>query len=814
MALWLDAVVQDVRHGLRSFRADPWFTTLTIGTLGAAIGVTTVVFSLINGILLRSLPYPDPDRLVRISEYHPGGQATLVQPSLLNITFDAWKGNTRTLEDFGPYSERAYAVLGAGDADWVVGASLSPAIFRMLRATPRLGRFFTAEETMEGADRVVVLSSSFWQQRFGGRPDAIGQTLTIDGRRCVIIGVAPEDFSFPDSHRQLFTPFVMPRASAAPGAPPPVSPLSIMGRLRPDATPAHVENEGTAIARGLAQPPQANMFFGQGGPVTIRVRTMLQEMTAGARPALLVLSGAVILVLLIACANVACLLLSRGVDRERELSVRAALGAGRWQLLRQQLTESATLGLLAGLVGILLAWWLLRLLPSILPPSFPRVDGVRLDPRALLFACGVALASGVLAGIVPSLRARHNLVAALGARGASSGAGAAHARRGLLIAEAALSVILIVGAILLTRSFVRLLNVDTGYDAGRVLTARISGPGGLPRSGAFTLALLDRIRALPGVEAAGASNMAPFGDATHLLGFRLSGDRPEPIIASALGYVVTPGYIEALRLRLRQGRMLAPSDADAGTQAIVVNQAFVKAYLNDGRPAVGRQYKGLLAEDLVAEIVGVVSDVLKDGPLRAGRPELYVPYGRHGAVGGGRQIFLVIRTLDDPLRLTAPLRDLVAKADPTAVVHNIDALDDDVSHSVAQPRFTTVVLTGFAAIALGFAGVGLCSVLSYAVSRRRRELGVRAALGATRGDLIALVVREGVGTTLAGVIVGLAAAVILAGLLRTVLFGIGPLDVVSFLLAPAIILIVALVACALPARRAASVDPIETLKAE
>jgi len=815
----MEGFKQDLIHAVRIFLRNKAFAIPALLTLGLGIGVTTAVFSLVYGILLRPLPYRDSSRLVRISEFHPGADSSLREAVVSNLTFEAWRREPRTLEGVAAYSERAYTVTGSGDAERLRAAAVSPTLFSLLGVSPVAGRFFEPDEGNEGADGVVVLAHDYWQERFGSNADAIGRTITLDDRPRIVIGVAPPGFSFPDPGRRLFTPYVMPRQSAESTADRQIRVLFAIGRLKPSVTIAQAETEGTLIARGVGpRPVAADLLFGKGGPVTVRVRTIADQVTTAVRPILLLLTLGVTLVLLIGCANVSNLLLTRGVARSRELAVRAAIGAGYGQVLRQLLIEGLLLSVAGGVFGLLIAWNFIRLLPMYVPRTFPRLQDVRLDWEALIFAVAISLLVGALASIVPALRGGNvNLVRALreGA-GTSADTHNIRFRRGLLVVEAAFAVLLLAGATLLTRGFTRLLNTDTGYDAANVLTARISLQG-IPnpeRWQQLATAVLERLRSVPGVGAAGAASMAPLGDSTFVMGFHLAGDRPVPVIARALGYVVTPGYAETLHLRLRQGRLLAVTDIGAKTQAIVVNEEFVKTYLNDGQPVVGRQYANMLMPNGITEIVGVVGNVLKNGLIDTPRTEFYVALGSQGVINVGREINLLVRTAGDPRSFADTLRQAVREVDRNAPVHNINVLAAELSATAGEARFATIMLGAFAALAVGLAAIGLYGVLAYGVTSRRREIGVRLALGASRANLFALVMREGIGVTCAGLLVGLWAAAALTRLMRSLLFGIDSLDVISFMAAPLILIVVALCACLLPAWRASSIDPLIALRHE
>jgi putative ABC transport system permease protein len=498
--------------------------------------------------------------------------------------------------------------------------------------------------------------------------------------------------------------------------------------------------------------------------------------------------------------------------------VRSALGAGAARLARQMLTESAAIGLLGGAAGVFVAWTLVKAVPAWAPEGFPRLGDVQLDARVLAFAVALSLAAGALAGLIPALRAARGDLAPTLRTGDDRSVGTGGRIRALLLAgEAALSVVLLIGAALLMRSFVTLAHVDPGYDARNVLTARIYLTGGAAapeRRFQLVQTLTERFRSNPQVLAAGLSNMAPLGESTFVSGFRFGTNASgQPITARALQYVVTAGYAEALKLRLKEGRLIAPADETAAVQAMLVNEAFVRAYVTDGRSLVGRRYQGLIGDDsLTTEIVGVLGDVLKDGLDTQPQPEIYIAHRKDRTIT--RELNVAIRTAGDPAAFAPSLRGIVHDVEPTAAMGRVGSLSSQVADSVSEPRFSTAVLTVFAALALGIAATGLYGVLSYNVSQRRREIGIRAALGATRGDLIGLVVRQGLGTTLAGLAVGVVVAMIAARRLRPLLFGITPLDLPSFVVMPIILLIVAVLACVVPARRAAATDPALTLKSD
>jgi putative ABC transport system permease protein len=786
-------------------------------TLALGIGANTAIFSIVYGVLLRPLPVPDPDRLVQLSEVVPGGMPALPGATWIsNLTIYAWEPHRKTIGPIANFSTGSSTV--GGDVPVRVRRGFVGAqFFEVLGVHPVLGRFFVREDVEPKAPLVTVISDEMWRESFGADPGVVGRMLTIDELPHRIVGVAPPRIPFFGTNPRFWTPVVVARPQRPDGSLRAEGTRAI-ARLVPGATPAHAAAEGTALARTVTRPISAEMLFGKGGPVEVQVRTVTDQLTLRVRPALLVLLVAVSLLLLTACANVANLFLSRGVSREREVSVRVALGASRGRLVRELLTESLVVSAIGGAAGVALAWMLLRTLPVAAPQDFPRLDDVQLDWRALAFAVAVSVLAGLVAGLIPAVRgARPDLLPALreGA-GASSSRRTAFLRRALLVSEASLAVILLVGAALLGRSFVNLIRTDAGYNARNVLAARIYLPGasrGQAQSDAVVPALLDRVRAFPGVISAGAGNMAPLGASTYVAGFTLPVPGREAVTARALSYVITPGYAETLGLRLRRGRFFDARDEASGVQALIVNEEFVKTFMAGVEP-VGFRFDGSVVTDkyATAEIIGVVGNVLKDSLDQRPQAEMYVV-----AAGGAtirREINLVLRTVGDPAPYAEHVRRITSELRRDAAIDRAEPLANQVADSVAQQRFAAAVLVAFATLALMLAAVGLYGVLSYTVARRQREIGVRSALGATRAGIVAMILREGMAVVLFGLAIGLLSAAALTRLMQTLLVGVEPLDVTSFAVAPAALACVALVACAVPARRAAATDPAIALRCE
>lgn len=811
----MDGLRQDVRHALRAMRQQKGLSLAALLSLALGLGANTALFSVVYGVLMRPLPYPEADRLVRLAEEHPGANAAFRGSLLTDYTLRAWRDDPEMLEGIAVFGRDALTDTTGSEAVRVASAAVSPSLFPLLRVRPAAGRLLVEEDAREGATPVAVLSDGLFRERFGGDPAALGSTLTLDGEAYTVVGVMEPGFYFPDREVRLWTAY--PEVGPAEGNS--ISFFAAIGRLRPGATVAQAAAEGTAAARSVERPPIAEAVFGKGGPVEVRVRSLLDEMTADVRPALLVLSVGVGFVLLICCANVANLLLSRGVSRQRELAVRASLGASRRRILRQVVTESLVLALLGGALGVALCGALLATLPELAPEDFPRLDAVALDGRALLFAALTALAAGLLAGALPALRAagRDLLPALHQGAGASGGRRTARLGSGLLVAEAALAVMLLVAAGLLVRSFTRLISVDPGYERDGVLVAQVylSGQPEPELTRQLGRDLARRVTALPGVEAAGIGNMAPLGRMTALRQFELPSavTGGDPVTARAISYAVTPGYAEALGLRLVEGRFFLPDDLGADLRPLLVNEELVRSYLSDGRPVVGRRFELGAGPDRGQphEIVGVVGNVLKEGLDAEPQGEMYALLQDGHTLPG--QFFLLARTAGDPLALASAVREAVGELAPAAAVETA-TLASRVEASVSHPRFAAATLASFALLALVLAATGLYGVLSYNVSRRRREMGIRGALGADRVRIVQLVLRQGLLVTAGGLALGIGGAAAVARLLTNLLFGVTPFDPVAFATAPLLLLAVALAACLLPAWRAASVPPTEALRAE
>ena len=811
-------LAQDVRSAWTAMRRSPGFTITALVTLALGVGATTAALAVVHGVLLLPLPYAAPGQLVRIWEERPPGVSPAGNRWLSRGAYVAWQPQSRTLDALGGYGLiESHVRLGAAPAK-VAGARVSALVLGTLGVAPASGRLFTEDDDRAGAAPVVIISDRLARERSGSSADAPGAALVIDGIAHTIVGVMPASFAFPEPGVRFWVPYAIPRSAGEAGP----FVFTALGRLKPGASAAQAEAEGTAAARAAPADNLTDFFFGNGGSPVVHVRPLVEDMTVPARPALSMVAAAAALVLIIACANVASLVLSRGVARQRELAIRAALGGSRARLLRHLLAESALMAVGGSVLGLLLAALLVRSLGVAAPAWLPRVEDLAFDGPALVIWMITTLVAATATAIAPVIRfGRVDMADAL--RGADRSAAEAHrgarARRlrdTLLVLEAAFAVILIAGATLLARSFVRLMAVDPGYTADGVLIATVELPREAPeaRIDALIDGALGGLRVMPGVIAAGAGAMIPLMRQTAMISFAVpaSAAGGKPTTGRALVYWVTPGYAEALRLRLREGRFFEAGDRRAGTLRTVVNEEFVRQHLASPR-AAGLMLPNLVQAEgkLTAEIIGVVGDVLKDGHDRQPQPALFLVHGAHG-IRIPERVHLVIRTAGDPAAFAPDVRALLRATDRDAVIAKMEPLAATVAASVGARRLAALVMSGFAMLAMALAGIGLFGALSYSVAQRRRELAIRAALGARRGHIVGLVLREGLLVTVPGMVVGVAGAAAFTRLMQQLLFGVTPNDPMTYAVAALALTIVSLAAIVPPAFRAAAADPASTLQ--
>jgi putative ABC transport system permease protein len=802
---FLETLLRDLRYGVRMLLRAPGFTAIAVLTLALGIGANTAVFSLVYGVLLRPLPFPEADRLVMVAmRFAP---QNLDFGPLSYADFLDWRAGNRAFEEPSIYTFNRFNITGSGDADQVPGASVSTGFFPTMRITPLAGRFFAPNEEGASSARLVVISEALWRRRFAGNLGAVGQVINLNGEPYTIIGVAPPSFRFPRLETELWTNLQMPLPTRR-------GPFKFRGiaRLKPGATLAQAQQETNAIGHQIER---ANAgYYSQ---LVMPVAPLRERLVGSTRPALLVLFGAVGVVLLVALVNVSSLLLGRAATRSREIALRLSLGASRGRLWRQLLTEAVLLSGLGGAAGLALAWGSLRMLRAAPPANLPRIEDVQLDLHVLAFTAAVCVLSGVLFGLGPAFQStRANLTAVLseGGRSGSSGAGGRRLRAALVVAEIALSLVLLAGGGLLLRSYQRLARVDLGFQAAprQVFIARITRiakpqepPIAMP---SFYEQLGERVQHLPGVEAAGFSDALPPTTQPDADSFSIEG-RPwtqDAFPAVTVG-IVSGDYFKTLSVPLLRGRYFTAADREDAPPVVIISQSLASRFFIGEDPIGRRMRRG---NGPWMEIIGVVGDVKYTAFESSSEPAYYLPLLQNA---DGRT-WMVVRSSLPAGSLAAEIAREVHALDPDAVVNRTATLDDMIADSLSQPRFRTVLLAVFAAVALVLAAIGTYGVMAYSVAQRTREIGVRMALGAPRGTVLRMVLGEAARLAVAGLLIGLLAAAPAARAVSSLLFGIRPSDPTTYFAVAALLLTVALVASFVPARRATRIDPIKALRWE
>ncbi|HXY32498.1 MAG TPA: ABC transporter permease [Gemmatimonadaceae bacterium] len=809
----MDTLFRDIRYSLRLLLKQPGFTTLAIICLALGIGASTAIFSVVNGVLLRPLPFPGAGQLVAAGGRDVTGQRKTVRSSSPPDFVD-FRTQAKSAE-FAAYYNITYSYRGADVPERVAAAVVSSNLFHVLGVSPMLGRGFLAEEELPKRDREVVLGYDFWKQQFSGDRRAIGKTLRLDATDYVIVGVMPAGFAFPIQAEasRFWTPmtlagdstFEQDRGDHY---------ISVVGRMKPGFTVKQVDAELRAISDRLRElhPSMNANFFGGALPLS-------EQLTGDARPALLVLAGAVCFLLLIACANVANLMLSRVTLRAKEMAVRTALGAARRRIVRQLLTESVILALAGGALGILLASWGKDFLLSTSPMAVPRAAEVSIDWVVVTFTTVVCVLTGVLFGLAPAMQiVRADLNSTLKEAGRSiTGPGSARRmRNGLVAAEIALSLMLLAGAGLLSGSLLRLEGVDPGFQSKDVFTARLRIPELKYKSNLqqadFYDALVDRVRAIPGVTSAAAVTVLPLSGNNMMLGMNIEGEtrpRPTDFVHVAQFDAVTPDYFRTMEIPLKAGRVFTSHDDSAATPVVIINEALVKTFF-PGQNPLGKKIAVAFNEGPMREIVGVVGDIRRSTLSSPPEPTAYTPERQTTMP----TMVLVARTAGSNAAFAGAFRRELSALDPDQSASTVRRLDDVIADSLAPRRFTVSLLAIFAVVALSLSAVGVFGVMTSMVTQRSREIAVRVALGARPRDVFSLVLSHGLTLAAIGVGAGLVGAFALSRVLTGLLFGIGATD--PFTLATAALLLgaVALIACYLPARRATRLDPITVLKDE
>ena len=806
---WLDTLAQDVRYAVRSLVGRPGFTVAAVLSLALAIGANTAIFSVIRGVLLKPLPYPAPHELVTVWQDYRARGGPLDEWATPGNFVD-WRAESRVFKSMASIRGFAPVLTGMGDAEMLIGEQVTESYFDVLGAAPVKGRVFRPEEMVPNAPRVVIISHSFWRERFGGADDVLSKQLMLSGEPHQIVGVMGKGFRpFVNLNANVWRPDRLNLATPSRGA----IVLRVIARLQPGVGVDAARAAAATMAADLSRRyPQTSANVG------ISVIPLHERVVGDVRPGMLMLLGAVLLVLLIACVNIANLLLARATGRAREIAVRVAIGAGRGRVVRQLLTESVVLAVFGGAAGVLLSVLGLKAFIALAPAGMPRLNEVSIDGFVLGLSAGLTVLTGLLFGLVPALqlaRTDHSPTLKDGGRGASGASG--HAlRRGLVVAEMAIALMLLVGGGLLMRSFAGMQRADLGFNPDGITAAFVQVPANRyptpAESIAFADRLLERVRAVPGVTRAASTSILPLaagGD--NDMNFTIEGvATPPPDQPGIVAWfrVVSDDYLSLMEMRVRRGRGFAPREPQP---VIVISQALASRYFKDA-DAVGRRVRfGAGDGSPWYTIVGVVDDVRSNGARAAARGEMFIPYWHAGRLAAGG-FNLVVKTDAVPDATAQALTQAVREIDPLLPVTNVRPMTALIGQSVEEPRFLAAIAGTFAILAMLLAAIGVYGVMAYAVTARQKEIGVRLALGASRRDVFGLMYAGGLKLMIAGVVLGAAGAAALAPALRTLLYGLEPLDAATFAAMGAVLLATSGLAVLIPATRATRVDPVATLR--
>jgi putative ABC transport system permease protein len=815
-----DEMFQDLRFGLRMLLKKPGFTLIAVLTMALGIGANTAIFSVVNAVLLRPLPYPQADRMVLL--WGNFLKINITQLRAKPAEYVDYRDQTQSFDQVAAFHTADLNLTGSGDPQRIAGGRVTANLFALLEAQPAQGRVITADENQPGRDNVAVISHGFWQRRLGGAANVIGQQLKLNDLNYTIIGVMPTEFQFPHASfgfaepAEVWLPLALDPAQVAERGG--LYAINVLARLKPQVTLPQAQAELSALAqkfereyRGYRGPNNAD------GGWRITVVPMQEQITGASRRALWVLFGAVGLVLLIACANVANLLLMRATVRQKELAIRAALGARRGRIVRQLLVESMLLAGLGGALGLLLAWWGVRMLAALSPANLPRAAEVNVDGRVLAFTLLLAVLTGLVFGLVPAWQAsKPDLQQTLKEGGANRTRGRHRWREWLVVGEVALALPLLIGAGLLLNSFVRLQRVQPGVDADKILIAEINLPATKyrepARAAAFFEELMRRVAALPGVEQASFGTLPILSGAAISDAFSIEGRPLDLNNPNVSGWQrIAPGYFRALGIPLVAGRDFSASDNREAAPVAIINETLARHYFPDGNALGQRLTPGLPRPDNpFSTIIGIVKDIPHRTVESPAEPDYFLPFAREPR----RDAYLFVRAALAPASFAAAVRGEVLAIDRDQPVTSFRTMHEVIASTTAPRRFNTMLLGGFALIALLLAALGIYSVNSYALTQRTREIGIRMALGAQARDVLALVLKQGMALALAGVGLGLAAAAALTRLIKSLLFDVSVTDPLTFASVALLLMLAAMLACYLPARRATKVDPLVALRHE
>jgi putative ABC transport system permease protein len=806
-------MMTDFRYAVRTLTKRPAFVLIAVLTIALGIGVNTAIFSAVDAVMLRPLPFKDPEALMAVWEHTPA--LGIAQNEFAPANYFDLRQQNQVFEDLGAFGQLSVNLTGEGEPEQLDGQLVTANVFKLLGVQPALGRTFASDEDQKGRDTVAVLSDALWARRFNRDPNVINRSITLNGKSFTVIGVMPPKFFFPEREIELWAPWSMEPGQAEGRGD---HYFRLVGRLKPGVTRPQANAETESIAARLAAAyPRTNEGLG------FVVNSFHQDYVGDLRRPMLILFAAVGLVLLIACANVANLMLAQATTRRREIAIRMALGARRWAIARQMLAESLLLALAGGLLGVLGAVWGVEALSKLLPESLSKLQAISVDSRVFLFTLGVTVLTAIAFGAVPAYHAaRANPGDTLGETGRdlSGGVSGRYLRRVLVVSEVALAVVLLVGAGLLIRSFQRLRQVDVGFKPDKLMTMRMVLP--MPKYAkpenrrAFYDELLRRVHELPGVEAAGMITFLPLSTSGMKFSFSVEGrNQPSDMqLPFALYRVVSPDYFSALGIPLQRGRLFDSRDSATATPAIIINRHLAEQFW-PGEDPTGKRLKigAADSQNPWATVVGVVGNVRQAGLYGEMLPELYVPYTQERRPWVAPRD-LVVRVNGDSAALVGAVREAVWAVDKDQPVSNVRTMDQVFALAVSRERFQMLLLALFAALALVLACVGLYGVISYAVAQRTHEIGVRMALGAQPRDVLRLVIRQGMVLTIAGLVVGVGVGLAATRVMTDMLFGVTATDALTFVSVGVLLVIVAFLACYVPARRATKVDPLVALRYE
>jgi predicted permease len=801
----MGTLLQDLRFSLRTMLKSPILTLASLIALALGIGANCAIFSVVNAALLRSLPYKEPERVLRISVTQPEKgvyQLPFALPNYIDL-----KERAQSFAEIAAYRGWQYTITGAGEPVTVIGERITANLFPTLGVQPAMGRFFLPEEDAPGNESAVILSYGLWQSRFGGDRNIINRDITINDAPRTVVGVMPQDFYFSTRIVELWVPFSAAKQELNRA----LGNTNVMARLKPGVNLRQAQAEVDTLAGQLEQQyPENNKDKG------MRVVPLQEDLVGNIRPALLMLLGAVAFVLLIACGNVANLQLTRAMARQRDIAIRMAIGASRGRLVRQLLTESITLSLMGGLLALLLAYFGLKSLVSLTTDRMPRVNEAAIDVNVFVYTLLLAVSVGVLFGLVPALQASKPDLGNLIKEGGASmmGPSRRHIRNILVIAEVSLAIILMVGAGLMIKSFTRLQQVEVGFDPKNILTmgvflspTRYKEP---EKQAAFYQQVLQHIEATPGVKSAGANIGLPFSGAGIFISFAVVGRPENPEAQLAANYrAISPNYFKTMGIPLLRGREFEERDSGQAAGVAVVNESFAERYFPGENP-LGKFIDIGDGFETPRQIVGVVGDAKSKNLTTAAAPEMYVVNQQRP----WQWTSFAIRTNSDPHNLASAIRRAVWSVDKDVPVNDIKTMEEMIGQTVAEPRFYTIMLTIFAGVALVLATVGVYGVVSYSVSQRTHEIGIRMALGAPQRTIINMVLRQSMMLAMIGVVGGVAGAFLLTRVLSSLLYTVSTTDPLTFVLIPVALAIVVLIASYVPARRASRVDPLIALRSQ